>query len=323
MSAVSPFAPIAHDPRPTAPAPHSFDMDLTEVETLLRRSPSVALGHYRCRVDHPRFSGGGPQRCPYIVFPRSSVRIARLHVPPMVYTPNTISFHEIGDVYQRSAISAEGERCDWIALAPELLREMSAQYDVAAADRERIFAAPIAPAAPAIYLAQRALFRAVREDPAMTPLELDEHTIAIVDAVLRWSFGRVGKRPLRLRCDSARAARIVDNAVALLAERYQSALGIEEISRHVHASPSYLARRFRQRTGFSLHEYQQQLRLRASLDLMPHARGDLTGLAVYLGFSSHSHFTSVFRRRFGLTPSLFCEWMPASRVRALRQAMAA
>jgi AraC-like DNA-binding protein len=32
---------------------------------------------------------------------------------------------------------------------------------------------------------------------------------------------------------------------------------------------------------------------------------DLRGLAASLGFSSHSHFTSRFRRAFGITPSCF------------------
>ena len=302
----------------SADAAPGFDINVTEVETLLRRSPSVALGKYRCGVEHPRFAGGGPQRCPYIVFPRSSVRITRLHGASLVYTPNTISFHELGDVYQRSAVSAAGERCDWIALAPELLRDINAVFDRGACNRERIFATPIAPSHPAIYLAQRALFRAVREDPEMDLLELEEHTIAIVESVLRHSLTCAGKLDARMRGDRGRAARIVDEAVALLADRYQSLLGVAEISRHVHASASYLSRQFRRRTGFSLHEYQQQLRLRASLDVIPHVRRDLTGLAVHLGFSSHSHFTSVFRREFGMTPSAFGETMSASRVRALR-----
>jgi AraC-like DNA-binding protein len=34
---------------------------------------------------------------------------------------------------------------------------------------------------------------------------------------------------------------------------------------------------------------------------------DLTTLALNLGFSSHSHFSAVFRRAFGLTPSQFRE----------------
>ena len=323
MSAVLSVASFSQQAEAPAPPRTGFDIDVTEVESILRRTASVALGQYRCGVEHPRFAGGGPQRCPYIVFPRSSVRITRLNGQPLVYTPNTISFHDVGDIYHRSAISEEGERCDWIALAPNLLRDIGMQVDRAAVDRERLFIVPIAPSAPEVYLAQRALFRAVREDPDIGMLEIEEHVVGIVDVVLRQAFRSAAKPGARVRRDSARAPKIVNAAVAMIAERFQATLGVEEIGRHVHASPSYLARQFRRRTGFSMHAYQQQLRLRAALDTMPHVRRDLTGLAVHLGFSSHSHFTSVFHRQFGMTPSAFCETMTARRVRALRSTLAA
>jgi AraC-like DNA-binding protein len=46
------------------------------------------------------------------------------------------------------------------------------------------------------------------------------------------------------------------------------------------------------------------LGLARALAELPHA-DDLTALALDLGFSSHSHFSAVFRRTFGLTPSRF------------------
>jgi AraC-like DNA-binding protein len=48
---------------------------------------------------------------------------------------------------------------------------------------------------------------------------------------------------------------------------------------------------------------------RALLDL-PHC-DSITDLALDLGFSSHSHFTSVFRKAFGMTPSQYRAGMPA------------
>jgi AraC-like DNA-binding protein len=304
------------EPPPTVPA---LAINVTEVETVLMRSASLALGKYRCRVDHPRFDGGGPQRCAYIAFPRSSVRITRALGPPLVYTPNTISFHDVGDTYRRSAVSEEGERCDWIAVAPGLLRDIAAQVDAGALDRERIVETPIARSAPGVYLAQRSLFRAVREQ-RVSVLEFEENAIAIVDAALRAALRPRGdgdgprRRPRRF---AGRAPRIVDDAVALLAEQYRSALGMQEVGQRVFCSPSYLARQFLRRTGFTLHGYQQQLRLRAALELLPQANRDLTGVAVYLGFSSHSHFTSVFHRQFGMTPSEFCRDVSTARVREM------
>src|SRR5262249_15847642 len=136
------------------------------------RSALVALGEYRCPVEHPQFAGGGPQRCPFIVFPRNSTRITRLGSKPLVYTPNTISLHNIGDVYRRDPISADGERCDWIAVAPPLLREIAALEGLDPGTDDRLFATAIAASTAGIYAAQRALFRLLRACPAMTTLEV-------------------------------------------------------------------------------------------------------------------------------------------------------
>jgi AraC family transcriptional regulator len=89
----------------------------------------------------------------------------------------------------------------------------------------------------------------------------------------------------------------------------------------------HLARVFKARTGFSLHAYRTQLRLRAALERVAPRHGagpalrlrsgqaprrgsghggrdvDLIDIALDLGFSSHSHFTEAFRRNFGTTPS--------------------
>jgi len=60
---------------------------------------------------------------------------------------------------------------------------------------------------------------------------------------------------------------------------------------------------FRRQTGFSLHQYRTQLRLRLALERLPESAGSLTSLAFELGFASHSHFTDTFRREFGVAPS--------------------
>ena len=69
------------------------------------------------------------------------------------------------------------------------------------------------------------------------------------------------------------------------------------------ASVFHLARTFRRRTGFSLHAYRNQLRVRTALEHLASPGTDLVALALDLGFSSHSHFTETFRRGFGVTPS--------------------
>lgn len=90
----------------------------------------------------------------------------------------------------------------------------------------------------------------------------------------------------------------------MIARRFTRNLSLSEIAREVETSVFHLARIFKARTGFSLHAYRNQLRLRAALERLPDRAVDLINIALDLGFSSHSHFTETFRRHFGQTPSV-------------------
>jgi len=91
----------------------------------------------------------------------------------------------------------------------------------------------------------------------------------------------------------------------LLARCYREDWSLSAMASRVGASVFHLARVFQRRTGLSLHQYRNQLRLRAALEELAGGEADLSGLALSLGFSSHSHFTNVFRRTFGCTPSAY------------------
>ena len=67
-------------------------------------------------------------------------------------------------------------------------------------------------------------------------------------------------------------------------------------------SPFYLSHVFRESTGISIYDFVVRERLAQSLDAVLDGC-DLNTIALDSGFSSHSHFTSRFRRFFGITPS--------------------
>jgi AraC-like DNA-binding protein len=114
--------------------------------------------------------------------------------------------------------------------------------------------------------------------------------------------------PRRPAAASARArteqdhTEIVEAAKAALTDAPGRRVTLADLARRVYASPFHLARVFRERTGFSVHGYQTQLRLRLALDAL-HDGCEIGDLALELGFSSHSHFTSAFRASFGRPPS--------------------
>ena len=105
---------------------------------------------------------------------------------------------------------------------------------------------------------------------------------------------------------SPSTARLVARAKAYVSANVSTPMRLAQIARAVGTSPAYLTTVFRRLEGRPLHKYVVQLRLARALVELPRA-SDLTTLACELGFSNHSHFTAVFRRAFGCTPSAFRE----------------
>ena len=77
---------------------------------------------------------------------------------------------------------------------------------------------------------------------------------------------------------------------------------LDTLSRHLDSTPFRLCRSFRAATGTTIHRYLTHVRLQRALGRLAEGAQDLTDLAFELGFSSHSHFTAVFRRSLGVTP---------------------
>ncbi len=112
-----------------------------------------------------------------------------------------------------------------------------------------------------------------------------------------------GRAPRRRARAFESARDLAERARGELAAHFAEALPLGELARRLGSSPFHLARSFRRVTGTTLHAHQIQLRLRAAVERLARPGIDLTGLALDLGFSSHSHFTAAFRRAFGAPPA--------------------
>jgi AraC-like DNA-binding protein len=67
-------------------------------------------------------------------------------------------------------------------------------------------------------------------------------------------------------------------------------------------SPFYLSHVFRVEVGTSIHQYLLRLRLAVARRRLAEGATSLSALALDLGFATHSHFTTAFRRQYGITP---------------------
>ncbi len=101
---------------------------------------------------------------------------------------------------------------------------------------------------------------------------------------------------------AARRRRIVDAAKRFINAQLDSNIGLAEVAREVGCSPYHLMRLVRSGTGQSLRGYRSRLRIATAMDRLAQGEGDIAGLAVELGFSSHSHLSNTFRSLLGVTP---------------------
>lgn len=93
------------------------------------------------------------------------------------------------------------------------------------------------------------------------------------------------------------------NVAAVVASRYREKLSIGTIAGLLNVSPFHLCRSFRAATGSSIGRYITTLRMSDAVHSLCEYRNNLTELALDLGYSSHSHFSSAFRQYFGIAPS--------------------
>ena len=266
-------------------------------------SPLVRVGRWRCPANHPIFADSGPTAEALFVFPRESVWITHEGRAPFVADANTVTYYNKGQIYTRQKLSARGDQCEWFAVAPEAIAETLAAHEPEAIDRADMpFRFTHGPSDPDSYLRQRMVFQHVSNEPNADRLFVEEAVLSILGEVTKLAYAKHGV-PTAARPRQRPDVDLVESARDVIARNFKTNLSLSDIAREVGSSVFHLARIFKARTGFSLHAYRNQLRLRAALERLAERDLDLIDIALELGFSSHSHFTETFRRSFGKTPS--------------------
>jgi hypothetical protein len=121
------------------------------------------------------FAGGHPSTAHCIVFPRNAVWIQHDGGARFVADASIATIYNQGQSYRRWAISADGDRCDWIAFDVDVVRDVIAA--VSPPDSEAVwpFRFEWAPVDSRFYAAQRQLFQALDARDQHDPMSTDEH----------------------------------------------------------------------------------------------------------------------------------------------------
>ena len=103
----------------------------------------------------------------------------------------------------------------------------------------------------------------------------------------------------------SRHANTVDRVTAHIAANLSERLELRELASLAGMSTYHFARVFKAHTGLSVHQFVLECRLEGARARLAGSPLAISAIAAETGFSSQSHLTTAFKRRFGLTPKAY------------------
>lgn len=97
----------------------------------------------------------------------------------------------------------------------------------------------------------------------------------------------------------------IEKARLLMREYPDGTISPEELARRLNMGYSWFRRMFKQYTGLSPTQYQQQIRLQQAKDLLVSSGKTIKEIAYELNFESANYFTAFFKQKAGFTPAVF------------------
>ena len=79
--------------------------------------------------------------------------------------------------------------------------------------------------------------------------------------------------------------------------------GVEDLAKEVGLSRTHLQRKMKEQTGLNVAEFIRNIRLEQAARLLREQKINVSQVAYSVGFSNLAHFSTVFKKHFGLTPT--------------------
>ena len=77
----------------------------------------------------------------------------------------------------------------------------------------------------------------------------------------------------------------------------------KDVADYVHLSPEYFTKLFKKEVGQNIKSYILQVKVEIAKDLLGNPNIPISMVALDLGYSNFSHFTQVFKKLEGITPT--------------------
>ena len=231
----------------------------------------------------------------HLVFPYRGVYVRHVGRAATVAEPNQVIFFNENEAYRVSHPIAGGDANLSVRISPSALQELVPAVYLHGESRTTLNQSRLR--IDARTQALMALLRHSLDQGVIETLDAETLTLTLVRRAL-------GERTSHAASSTLGRQKLVDRAKLVLSSNLGRRWTLSEIAIEVGVSPVYLTQVFQQVEGLPLYRYQLQLRLARALDLLGDDI-DLTVLALDLGFSSYSHFSSTFKQAYGQTPLEF------------------
>lgn len=273
------------------------------VSTLLYESRDIAVGVFHLQADHADFNSAGPIDTPTMVFPITPTIIKQENRQKFLSQPNCVNFYDGQRSYSREAKDERGDVCHWLEFSPGLIAQ-ALSTDIAPLDADAINLDFDHLNCDSKTYRKQWQFITLLQQGKLNAEAAEEVALQLLDETLQRGFGNNKYTQMQHKKQRHNYHDITLLAQEEIINHLFDHLTVDTLAHKIGVSPFHLCRIFKLIHGWSIHQFQNHIKVKYAMEQLGHTR-DIARLAVDLGFSSHSHFSTVFARLTGITPTRF------------------
>lgn len=112
------------------------------------------------------------------------------------------------------------------------------------------------------------------------------------------------ERPVGCAFESANKKYVVEQIVNYIEDHYSEKISLDQIAENMYLSPFYISRIFKSETGNAPIRHLINIRLEKARELLEGGyQGSIQEVAAQVGYDDAYHFSKLFKKRYGISPS--------------------